>query len=304
MELKKRKILGTIACTWIFATLASLAIIYIYIAFTKNTNEDVAQHLDPGAIAYGLTIFCNLGLSFCALTSLLSVRRFFRLGFWRFCSWFLLPLIFVLCILFSTSNGQPTLDHIGVFLLMMFPWFLIWVAVYKKRWTGKLPLLTILTVFASSCTSSGTRNDALALQDTTIGRVDSLLEEKPVSKGLIVKPDTVELAKEQFVTCDEPFGNMEEGFTTICFWYGYDLQEAYAAFRTKNEENDDGKFLEKILPNADMETSLGEYPLAVNYRFTSANTLIIELNFPGGSTSIHLTEKEKGVEISTIHSPD
>ncbi|MFD2595296.1 hypothetical protein [Sphingobacterium griseoflavum] len=105
-------------------------------------------------------------------------------------------------------------------------------------------------------------------------------------------------------TCQEPYGDMEVGFTTVCFWWNADLETAYARFRTKNSDNDDGRFLERRLPKTATHIVAGSYPLEIRYARMSTDSLLIDLFFPGGETQIIFEKKTNGVEVRTLHAPD
>ncbi|WDF70315.1 hypothetical protein PQ465_08025 [Sphingobacterium oryzagri] len=294
-----------IAYVGLGASLFSLLLVFFYVFFTTEANSNSTNDLNPGAIAYGLTIFCNLGLSICALTSLLSTTAFFQIGWKRWCCWFLLPVAFAVYVLYSSTDGRPTVENAFIFLLMILPWFSLWFSAYRKVSYGLPKLVFIAFTFCLlSCTSTGTRNDALVQVDTTVSEEDTAKLPIALLDSSLNKPSDTESVGKQLVTCEEPFGSMEEGFTTVCFWSGYRLSEAYTAFRKKNSDNDDGKFLQDSLPTVARDTSFGDYPFAVSYTPNGADILHVELNFPGGSTSITFLQKAKGVEIRTLHAPD
>jgi len=106
------------------------------------------------------------------------------------------------------------------------------------------------------------------------------------------------------VNCKDVGGNMENGFLTECVYKNYNLTEAYNEFRQRNKTNDDGMFLEANMPASNYKAALKEYPTSVNYVYSNANMLEVEILFPGGVTTITFKAEDDDVRISTNHSPD
>lgn len=106
------------------------------------------------------------------------------------------------------------------------------------------------------------------------------------------------------VDCKDVGGNMDNGFVTECIYKNYNLTEAYNEFRQRNKTNDDGMFLEAKMPASNYKAALKEYPTSVNYVYSNANMLEVEILFPGGVTTITFKAEDDDVRISTNHSPD
>lgn len=106
------------------------------------------------------------------------------------------------------------------------------------------------------------------------------------------------------IECEDQGGDMEIGFTTECRWYNYELEEAYLAFKEKNKNNDDGKFLENQMPKSNYRATFKEYPVSIDYHYSEKNTLKTELLFPGGVTYITFKKANNDVITTVVASPD
>ena len=108
----------------------------------------------------------------------------------------------------------------------------------------------------------------------------------------------------KYVECKDKGGNMENGFVTECTYANQDLNEAYNAFRERNKDNDDGKFLEKEMPSAKHTAGFNDYPISVTYTYPKQNILEVEILFPGGVTIINFKKEKNDVRVNVNHSPD
>lgn len=134
------------------------------------------------------------------------------------------------------------------------------------------------------------------IADTNVSALKDLNSLKPAN-------DTNQRAR-PYETCDEPTGDMENGFTTRCVWHNCDIEEAYIRYRGKNKDNDDGKFLEYAMPKATFQRIWENYALTVDYAWSKSGSLTIDLQFAGGETTILLEQQGADVLLKTVHSPD
>ncbi|MFD2965896.1 hypothetical protein [Sphingobacterium bambusae] len=140
--------------------------------------------------------------------------------------------------------------------------------------------------------------DSISQQERATDTLVQHVADTVVGKGAV---KDAQLIKE---TCEEPYGDMESGFTTVCFYWNADLETAYAHFRAKNSDSDDGRFLESQWPKEAEHNVAGSYPIEVKYLRETSDRLSVNLFFPGGETQIVFEKKPKGVEVRTVHSPD
>ena len=166
-------------------------------------------------------------------------------------------------------------------------------------------LWTALALFlAVACRQGATKVSDVAVIDTADGGVADT--EVPALKdldSLKSAKDTMQRAR-PYETCDEPTGDLENGFTTRCVWHNCDIEEAYTRFRAKNKDNDDGKFLEVAMPKAAFQRIWETYALTVDYAWSKDGSLSIDLQFAGGETTILLEQQGADVLLKTVHSPD
>ena len=106
------------------------------------------------------------------------------------------------------------------------------------------------------------------------------------------------------VECKDKGGNMENGFVTECTYANQSLNEAYNAFRERNKDNDDGKFLEKEMPSGKHIAGFNDYPISVTYTYPKQNILEVDILFPGGVTIINFKKEKDDVRVNINHSPD
>lgn len=173
-------------------------------------------------------------------------------------------------------------------------------------------LVVILVVFGNicflnSCHEKNQETNISENQDIKVKENDSvksLSQIKPEDSAQNQTPKISGKPIEKTVKCEDKGGNMELGFTTECFWENYTFEETYLAFKEKYKNNDDGKFLEEKMPQANHKATFKEYPLAVDYKYSGKNELNIEILFPGGVTFITFKKIEKGVKTIVVHSPD
>jgi len=106
------------------------------------------------------------------------------------------------------------------------------------------------------------------------------------------------------VKCVDKGGDMENGFTEECVYYKSTLAQAYASFRLRNIQNDNGKYLEVTMPKKELKANFKEYPLGIAYQYPSKETLYIEIDFPGGETYITFKQIGSTVKVTTVNAPD
>lgn len=133
--------------------------------------------------------------------------------------------------------------------------------------------------------------------DAEVQHLDSLL----VLRNVAIEDSISKLPP---VKCVDKGGDMENGFTEECVYNKSTLAQAYASFRLRNIQNDNGKYLEANMPRKELKTSLKEYPTSVVYQYPSQETLYIEINFPGGVTYITFKQQGSSVMVTTVNSPD
>ena len=106
------------------------------------------------------------------------------------------------------------------------------------------------------------------------------------------------------VECIDKGGDMENGFSTECFFRNSNLEQAYDAYILRNKYNDDGKWLEPKLPLEDLVKDGTDYPISIVYKYSKKDELTVDLIFPGGETTIVFAQEFNDVKVSSIHSPD
>ena len=106
------------------------------------------------------------------------------------------------------------------------------------------------------------------------------------------------------VKCVDKGGDMENGFTEECVYFKSTLAEAYASFRLRNIQNDNGKYLEAIMPKKEFKASFKEYPTDIVYHYPSPEIMNVEINFPGGVTYITFKQEGHSVKVTTVNAPD
>lgn len=173
-------------------------------------------------------------------------------------------------------------------------------------------LVVILIVFGNLCLLNScheknketkiSENQEIKVKEND--SVKSLSQIKPEDSAQNQTPKISEKPIEKSVKCEDKGGNMELGFTTECFWENYTFEETYLAFKEKYKNNDDGKFLEEKMPQANYKATFKEYPLFVDYKYSGKDELNIEILFPGGVTYITFKKMGKGVKTIAVHSPD
>lgn len=138
--------------------------------------------------------------------------------------------------------------------------------------------------------------------------IDSIKAPKPQVTIPVKIPETpdkiINCFPPKYVECKDKGGDMENGFVTECTYGNQDLNEAYNAFRERNKDNDDGKFLEKEMPSSKHTASFKEYTISVTYNYPKQNILEVEILFSGGVTIINFKKEKNDVKVNINHSPD
>lgn len=166
-------------------------------------------------------------------------------------------------------------------------------------------IVFFLLIISISCKEK--TNESVSHPEKIQNTKDSVaISVKDSAENLIKENPTVDASKpvKKTVKCEEKGGNMEIGFTTECLWENYTLEETYFAFKEKHKNNDEEKFLESKMPQANHKATFKEYPLSVDYKYSGKDELNIEILFPGGVTFITLKKMENGVKSIVVHSPD
>lgn len=162
-------------------------------------------------------------------------------------------------------------------------------------------LFLLLAFFSNSCSEKEVIKNHTSPSE--IKSQDSSFKPKNLNEQEV--PSTVSSKNfQKSIVCKDKGGDLSTGFTTECIYENYTLTEAYDAFRTKNKDNDDGKFLESKMPEKDKTVPFKEYPISVKYSRSDKKNLNIELLFPGGVTYLTFKTQEKGVKVMITNSPD
>lgn len=159
-----------------------------------------------------------------------------------------------------------------------------------------LTLSIILLIISCEKKETAVLKSNVKLSDST--QIKSA-NQKPEIKVIPIKKQEMKM-----VDCKDSGGDMENGFITECLYKNYDLAEAYNDFRKRNDDNDDGKYLEKTMPSGKYKAGFSDYPLSVAYNYREKSTMRIEILFPGGVTIINFKKVKNDVMVTINHSPD
>lgn len=147
--------------------------------------------------------------------------------------------------------------------------------------------------------------------DAEVATLDSILSTKqqaPVPEPPLVKaPQTAPSEPIKCfgpeMECKDKGGDMENGFVESCDCHNCSLEQAYTICRNNNISNDIGHYLEAAMPLGN-KTIKKKGDITIIYTYRGADALHIEMQFPGGITSLDLHRKEHSVHVGINRSPD
>lgn len=130
---KKKFILLSILKTWFISTVASIALLILYMYIIKDSEvRERTRSCDMSGLAFGLAIFWILFLSILSFSSLFSLLKSFQSTVKKLLCWFLFPVFALIYYFFLYIGVEVNSSVVLLLCIMNLPWFVLWIYYYYR----------------------------------------------------------------------------------------------------------------------------------------------------------------------------